>query len=158
MSWKSRTRLLSRQALAKAAPDDHGLASSVAWTWLRLDDVLWDQGDFAGVLDGAQHALDINKKLVEDDSSNSQWKRNLAESCAYAGNALNRLSRPAESRQAYEAALAIRQALAKAAPDDHGLASSVAWTANQIRSLDQAETASSSNSVVPAQPIIAGSR
>ena len=52
--------------------------SDLATSWLRLDEVLWDQGDYTGALDAAQHALDINKELLEDDSSNLQRKRNLA--------------------------------------------------------------------------------
>src|SRR5262249_8130282 len=114
---------------------DRGLSNDIAWTWLRLDDVLWEQGDYAGALDAAQHALDINKKLVEDDSSNLQFKRNLAESYSYEGSALRRLHRPAEARPAYETALVIRQDLAKAAPDDRGLSNDIAWTLDRLRDL-----------------------
>jgi tetratricopeptide (TPR) repeat protein len=104
--------------------------------------VLWEQGDYVGALDAAQHALDIIKNLVEVESTNLLLKRSLGESYGYLGSALQRLDRLVQAREAYEAALAIRQELAKAAPDDGGLANEVAWTTDRIRQLDQIQRGS----------------
>jgi len=121
----------------KLDPNNKRYRSDLATSWLRLADVFSDQEDHVGTLDASQHALDISKKLVEDDSSNVQWKKDLAGSYCYVGSALRRLLRPAEARPAYEAALAIRQDLAKAAPDDRGLSEEVIWTTDRIRELDR---------------------
>jgi tetratricopeptide (TPR) repeat protein len=106
------------------------------WSDLRrLSDVLWEQGDYPGVLQAGQHAIDLLKQLIQSESSYPALKRSLAESYSYAGSALQRLSRPGEARPNFDAALAIWSALADANPDDRALANEVEWTRKRIREL-----------------------
>jgi eukaryotic-like serine/threonine-protein kinase len=138
-----------RKKLVAGDPNNVMYKDNLAVSWSRLADVFWDKGDYAQALSGWNEAISIMKNLVEYHRGNQFFDEELAYSHDSAGSALTRLDRRDDAIRAYRSALAIRQVLAKAQPENVERSRNLEWTLQQLHDLgDREPTAASPSATI----------
>ena len=106
---------LNEQTLAAL---DASAALVVICSYIKVGDVLFQQGNTAGALNSYRASLAIRTKLAAGDPDNAQWQRDLCSAYQRVGDGLKAQGNTAEALDAYRSSYALIDRLAKADPSN----------------------------------------
>ena len=93
--------------MTKADPQNAGWQRDLSVSYIRVGDVLVDQGQLEGALKAFRDGLAIRERLAKADPDNAGWQADLASSHGKLGQLYVRLGDKAEARRMFERGRAI---------------------------------------------------
>jgi len=105
-------------SLADSHLDDLGIQNELALAYLDTADLLGTTGKPSETLPWLDRALAMQRKIVEAEPSNQQYRKYLADGLRHRGIVLQKCSRPAQAVSAFRDAIDILEGLANPTPGD----------------------------------------